>query len=158
MSSEDRMSALSALARPDAPERKHPAAPSRRHLALVPDPARRSVPQPAPTSGAAVIELLPPPDFGQAAPLRLTRRGVAVVGFAVAALAATVLALAARSAPAPARVDGPARVSVHPGDTLWAVATRVAPQVDPRAEVAVLQRLNHLTDPVLRPGEVLRIR
>jgi hypothetical protein len=146
------MSAPSALARQDAPERWR-AAPGPRHLALVPQPT----PQPT-THGGSVVELLPPADSGSAAPLRLTRRGVAAVAVAVAVLSTTVLALAARSAPVPARVDSPARVSVRPGDTLWAVATRVAPQLDPRAEVAALQRLNHLTDSTLRPGQIVRTR
>lgn len=155
------MSAPSALARQDAPERER-VAPWPRHLAVVPQPAPPTSPQPAPrpapTRGGSVVELLPPLDAGSAAPLRLTRRGVAAVALAVTVLSAAVLALAARSAPDPARVDGPARVSVRPGDTLWAVATRVAPQVDPRAEVAALQRLNHLADTALRPGQILRTR
>ncbi len=148
------MSASSALARQDAPERGGRAAPGPRHLALVPHPA----PHPASTRGGSVVELLPPADSASAAPLRLTRRGVAAVAGAVAVLAATVLAVATPPAVRPARVDGPARVSVRSGDTLWALATRVAPQVDPRAEVAALQRLNHLTDSTLRPGQILRTR
>jgi LysM repeat protein len=93
-----------------------------------------------------------------AAPLRLTRRGVAVVAVAVAVLAIAVVALAARSARVPERAAAPARVTVGPGDTLWSVATRVAPQTDPRAEVSLLQRLNHLAGSTVQPGQVLRTR
>jgi LysM repeat protein len=48
-------------------------------------------------------------------------------------------------------------VTVQPGDTLWSIATRVAPQRDPRAEVAALQKRNHLADVALVPGQVLQI-
>ena len=50
----------------------------------------------------------------------------------------------------------PATVTVQPGDTLWSIATRLAPQRDPRAEVADLQQLNHLGGGPLVPGQVLR--
>jgi LysM repeat protein len=49
-------------------------------------------------------------------------------------------------------------VTVRPGDTLWGIASRVAPQRDPRAEIALLQRLNGLHDVALVPGQVLRLR
>ena len=52
----------------------------------------------------------------------------------------------------------PANVTVHRGDTLWDIASRVAPDRDPRAEVAVLQRLNHLDGTALQPGLTLRTR
>jgi LysM repeat protein len=48
-------------------------------------------------------------------------------------------------------------VTVAPGDTLWSIAERVAPNTDPRAEVAALQKRNGLTGVDLVPGEVLRI-
>jgi LysM repeat protein len=47
---------------------------------------------------------------------------------------------------------------VQPGDTLWRLAGRVAPDRDPLAEIDELRRLNHLDGPVLRPGQVLRTR
>ena len=93
-----------------------------------------------------------------AAPLRLTRRGVVVLGAAVAALAAALLWLAARSAPA--GVSAPPAthvVTVQSGDTLWSIASRVAPQRDPRAEVDALQRANHLSAAALSPGQTLRV-
>ena len=99
-----------------------------------------------------------------AAPLRLTQRGVAVLAAAVAVLAVALVALAWLSAPSGASSTPPPlvgnTVAVAPGDSLWSIAERVAPNRDPRAEVAQLQRLNHLdgaagTD--LVPGQVLRI-
>lgn len=95
------------------------------------------------------------------APARLTRRGVAVLSAAVAVLAVALVWLAARSAPSTA-ASAPAitgnSVAVAPGDSLWSIAQRVAPNRDPRAEVALLQRLNHLAgSATLVPGQVLRI-
>lgn len=99
-----------------------------------------------------------------AVPLRLTSRGVAVLAAAVAVVAVALVALAWLSAPSSAGSTPPAlvgdTVAVAPGDSLWSIAERVAPNRDPRAEVAQLQQLNHLdgaagTD--LVPGQVLRI-
>lgn len=68
--------------------------------------------------------------------------------------------LGAVSAPGAGRSAAPvpAQVTVHAGDTLWSIAGRIAPGVDPRAEVATLQRLNHLGGAQLQPGQVLRTR
>ena len=94
-----------------------------------------------------------------AAPLRLTRRGVRVLALAVAALAVALVSLAALSAPSDsAGRPQPATVTVRDGDTLWAIASRVAPDRDPRAEVAELQRRNHLVGVDLTAGQVLRTR
>jgi LysM repeat protein len=90
--------------------------------------------------------------------MRLTRRGVLVLALAVALAAVGLVWLAWLSAPAagahpPAT---PASVTVQSGDTLWSIATRVAPGRDPRDEVARLQRLNHLDGADLAAGQVLR--
>ena len=94
------------------------------------------------------------------APLRLTRRGYVVLGLLAAALAAGTLWLAHASAPSdhPAPAGGAAAVTVRSGDTLWSIASQVAPQRDPRITVAALERLNHLNGPVVQPGQVLRTR
>jgi nucleoid-associated protein YgaU len=47
---------------------------------------------------------------------------------------------------------------VEPGDTLWGIATRVAgPRADPRPVVDRLIAANHLSDPDVSPGTVLRL-
>jgi LysM repeat protein len=83
---------------------------------------------------------------------------VAVLAMAVALLGIGLVWLAAGSvpnaAPAPAT---PQAVTVQSGDTLWSIASRVAPQRDPRAEVVALQRANHLLDTQLAPGQTLRV-
>lgn len=94
-----------------------------------------------------------------AAPLRLTRRGYVVVGLAVAVLTSGLLWLAHLSAPAqPVTPADAAVVTVHDGDSLWSIASRIAPRRDPRTVVATIERVNHLTSPVLQPGQVLRTR
>ena len=90
-------------------------------------------------------------------PLRLTRRGRAVVlAFFVllASVASAVLFTTASRASDPD--TGPARtVVVQPHDTLWSIATRTAPRRDPYAAVAEIQRLNSLKGYVVHPGETL---
>lgn len=111
-------------------------------------------------ASATVLTLRPPSEAAIAPPLRLTRRGVLALCLAVAAVAGALVWLAALSGPAspPARAQVPASVSVQNGDTLWSIATRVAPQTDPRSEVATLQRLNHLAGVELTPGQTLKTR
>ena len=109
----------------------------------------------------ATVTVLHRPAQRSVAPvLRLTRRGVVVLAAAVAVLAVALVGIAWLSSPAPAKQGSPTAtadvVAVRAGDTLWSIATRVAPQRDPRAEVALLQRLNGLTSPALLPGQVLR--
>ncbi|WP_375500215.1 LysM peptidoglycan-binding domain-containing protein [uncultured Jatrophihabitans sp.] len=110
----------------------------------------------------SVSVLYAPSPSSIAAPLRLTRRGVMVLAALTAIAGALLVWLAALSAPHAAAAGstsaGPATVTVHSGDTLWALASRIAPERDPRAEVADLRRLNHLTDPSVMPGQVLRVR
>ena len=93
-------------------------------------------------------------------PVRLTRRGYVVAGVLALALIVGLVWLAHASAgtAAPPAANPPAVVTVDPGDTLWSIASRVAPQRDPRAVVAELERVNHLSSPILQPGQRLRTR
>lgn len=127
----------------------------------VPPRALPARPRPVPAGGerlADVITLYRPSERSIAPPVRLTRRGVAVVSAAVALLAVGLVWLAWRSAPPETGGSRPmpATVVVHDGDTLWSIATEVAPSRDPRAEVAELQRINHLSGVSIAPGQVLR--
>ena len=123
-------------------------------IVAIPEPARRPRVD-EPTRLASVTRLHAPSD---PIPLRLTRRGIAVVAALVAAVALGIVVLAARSAPgAPASAPHPATVTVRAGDSLWSIATRVAPDRDPRAEIEALQRANHLGGVTVVPGQVLRV-
>ncbi len=147
-----------------------PGLPRRHRLAAVPEaappPARRTpacAPVATPARGGGVAELRPPLAAPTAAaPVRLTRRGIGVLTIAIAAACAGVWWLAANSAAGGAAAGGaqhvPSTLTVAPGDTLWDIAARAAPQRDPRAEVADLQRRNHLTEAAIVPGQVLHLR
>ena len=92
-------------------------------------------------------------------PLRLTRRGRAVVlGFFIvlASIASAILlATASRAEQSP---SGPApSVVVQPDDTLWSIATRTAPRRDPYAAVAEIRKINHLDGYVVHPGQTLEL-
>ena len=90
--------------------------------------------------------------------LRLTRRGrVVIIGLLAALL--LVAFLAGRSGVSSAATQGrqPAytQTTVQPGETLWAVAKRVAPKHDPRALVDQIRTLNHLHSASLQVGQQL---
>ena len=94
------------------------------------------------------------------APVRLTRRGRAVVvlGFLVALLTGGfTLGHAPSEASGRTHALTPRHVTVQAGDTLWTVAERVAPHVDPRLVVAQIQQLNHLKTAELLAGTQLAV-
>jgi hypothetical protein len=104
----------------------------------------------------------------RSAGIRLTRRGrvVLIITVAVALLGGLWLT-AGRGALAGSKGDGdkagpapgnaPARQSVIVGrhDTLWEIATRARPDVDPRITVRRIIDLNSLSDPIVQPGQRL---
>lgn len=99
------------------------------------------------------------------APLRLTRRGrvAAVLGLVLLAslVSALVFALALgpasgrSAAPAPTGAAAGSTVVVQPGDTLWAIASRVAPKADPRVTVQQIIDRNGLAGASVQAGQVL---
>jgi LysM repeat protein len=101
----------------------------------------------------------------QIAPVRLTARGRAVLAVMGLLAAGLLLLIAHASIPAsaatasnPAVAAGTSVVAVQPGDTLWSIASRVAPTRDPRAEVLDLQKINHLSGVDVFPGQVLHVK
>lgn len=93
-----------------------------------------------------------------AGPVRLTRRGRLALLALVALLALAALSVGrAGSQAASATETGPSlqQTTVQPGETLWAVAQRIAPGRDPRAVVAQIRRINHLPSAGLRTGQQL---
>jgi len=124
----------------------------------IPERTGEIAPLELPSRLASVTVLHAPREVATGAPVRLTRRGVVVLTLAVLVLGAALVWLAKLSAPAsPAHVAPPNAVTVRAGDTLWSIASRVAPDRDPLAEIAALQRRNHLEGVGLVPGQVLRV-
>lgn len=96
--------------------------------------------------------------------LRLTARGRAVLAVLASVPAVVALSLAIISgggALASGEEGAPAgsfeTVTVTPGDSLWSIAERVAPQADPRDVVDAIMRLNALGSAQLDAGETLSI-
>lgn len=106
--------------------------------------------------------------YGERVPVRLTRRGRAVlVGFAATV---TLVGLWLTVGPGAFAGDGtggggsggapgPVRtVVVGPGDTLWGIASAADPGADPRGVVQRIIDLNGLGgEPAVRPGQELRL-
>lgn len=95
-------------------------------------------------------------------PLRLTRRGRAVLFLAASSLLAGVVIgsgqwAGASDASGSAASGGPATavVVVQPGESLWSIAQAVAPGADPRETVLRLRELNGMADAVVVPGQSL---
>ena len=90
------------------------------------------------------------------APVRLTRRGRVVVVLMLLVLLVVGFSLGMAGQAAGPHTPGVARtVTVHPGESLWQVATRVAPDADPRLVVDQLVRINHLTGATVVTGQQL---
>lgn len=95
-------------------------------------------------------------------PVRLTRRarllltGLALVVVVAVAVLATGGALAtAGTAGGSGSTTTVERVTVRPGETLWEIARREAPGVDPRETIAAMMDLNALDSAVVAAGRVL---
>lgn len=91
----------------------------------------------------------------------LTRRGQLVLVAVVVAILFGAFSLgrsAAEAAPEPtAAQDAPAvqLTTVQPGESLWTLARRIAPDNDTREVVAQIRRLNDLTGSQLQAGQQL---
>lgn len=93
-------------------------------------------------------------------PLRLSRRGRLLLSGLTLALLTCAGVLASGGAPAVAgseRAEAAVadRVTVRPGETLWAIAQREAPGVDPRETIAEILDLNALESAAVEAGSVL---
>lgn len=77
--------------------------------------------------------------------------------WAVAAGVAFTTMLAVGGAAYGGATSGPQRVTVHSGDTLWAIAGSHYPGDDVRARVAQLEAVNHLSSAGISPGQTLTL-
>jgi hypothetical protein len=92
------------------------------------------------------------------ATVRLTRRGRFVLVLMVMMLLLAAAFMLGHGASAADRShERPHTLIVKPGESLWAVAARVAPQQDPRLVVSAIESLNHLASPAVTPGQQLAL-
>ena len=90
--------------------------------------------------------------------LRLTRRGrLALTLLAVGLLFLAISIGRTGSQAALVTESGPGyqQATVEPGDTLWSVAQRIAPDNDPREVIAQIRRINDLKGSSLQVGQQL---
>jgi hypothetical protein len=90
--------------------------------------------------------------------VRLTRRGRTVVLLALVTLLLGAFSLGrvgSQATPRGAQSASLSRTVVQPGESLWAVAKRVAPGHDPRAVIDQLADLNHLESSAVQAGQLL---
>ncbi|MDQ3715466.1 MAG: LysM peptidoglycan-binding domain-containing protein [Actinomycetota bacterium] len=90
--------------------------------------------------------------------VHLTRRGrILLLGVLVSVLFGAFSLGRAGSQAAPQARPAPAleQMTVQPGESLWTVAERIAPENDPREVIAQIRRLNDLSDSTLRIGQQL---
>jgi hypothetical protein len=121
---------------------------------------RRRAPRPVPSTRIA-----PARPARLERPVQLTRRGrllfsalTLVLLVAGAVLASGGGLASAGTEPSSASAAATAeRVTVRPGETLWAIAEREAPGVDPRETIARILDLNALSSSSVRAGSVLLI-
>ena len=95
-------------------------------------------------------------------PVRPTRRGRAARSAILSTVLAGVLialptALPAVGVASPDRGISGSEVVIRPGESLWSVAARHAPDRDPSETVEEIRRLNHLSGYVVYPGQRLRL-
>jgi LysM domain len=100
------------------------------------------------------------------APLRLTRRGRAVVAVLTVLAAAAVVTLlwlaaaggaqaASHGQPAGAGFQGMTRVVVRPGQTLWSIAASAQPSANPWAVIQQITDANALSGTSVHAGQLL---
>ena len=92
--------------------------------------------------------------------VRLTRRGRAVLVLLLAVLLLTAFSIGQRDTQAAGVSAGsgaaaPVATTVQPGESLWSVAQRIAPENDPREVIAQIRRLNDLSTSELQVGQLL---
>ena len=94
------------------------------------------------------------------APVRLTRRGRTLLVLLLAGLLLAAFSLGTQETQAAGvRGDGAQprleQTTVQPGESLWSVAQRIAPENDPREVIAQIRRLNDLESVELQVGQQL---
>lgn len=91
------------------------------------------------------------------APVRLTRRGRRVLAGLLLVFATAMVGTLASTVEAAAPSSPPRAVVVHPGDTLWSIASRVHPRGSLTDTMLAIERLNHMPDGTVYVGQQLLV-
>ncbi len=98
------------------------------------------------------------------APIRLTRRGRFLVSalsfiFMLAISAVSLVGLATTGAKASNEESNTSttKIVVAPGETLWTIAARVNPEIDPRAVIEQIKDLNVIEGSSIYSGQILLV-
>jgi LysM repeat protein len=87
--------------------------------------------------------------------VRLTRRGRVLIVLLALGLLLTVGFAVGRVSSSHAAPAGTATAVVQPGDTLWSIAARVAPERDTRVVISQIRAANHLSSASVQVGQRL---
>ena len=98
------------------------------------------------------------------APIKLTRRGRLLLttlsfGLMLAISLISLFGIATASAKASSEVSNSSttQIVVAPGETLWTIAARVNPEIDPRAVIEDIKALNVISGSEVYAGQVLLV-
>ena len=90
--------------------------------------------------------------------VRPPRRGTARLRTALVTMGVTVaIVFALSKTVAGVGLGGYVTYQVQPGDTLWSIASERYPGSDVRERVGEIEQENGITDPVIVPGESLKV-
>jgi hypothetical protein len=126
-------------------------------------PLRLVTPSRPPVRAGAALGAGPAVGTATAGRLRLTRRGriaVRLIGLVLGVLVTAVVVLAGGQVAKAGQDAHPIPVSYHvvaPGETLWQIAGRVAPDADRRDTVARIVELNALPSAALTAGQRIAV-
>lgn len=92
--------------------------------------------------------------------VRLTTRGRTLVLLALVALLFGTFSFGRANSQAAPAVEAPVvpavqQTVIQPGESLWTVARRIAPDNDPRAVIAQIRQLNDMTGSQVQAGQHL---
>ena len=143
--------------------RHEPVRPAAPRQAAAPDRAAAPRQAAAPHRTATPRQAAAPRRAAARTPARLTRRGrlvvtataVLIVGAISMALAGVAQATGHSAATAAHAREGVTKVLVRPGQNLWSLAERYAPDADTRLVVQEIVQLNSMSTDQVQPGQVL---
>ena len=88
------------------------------------------------------------------------RRRIVAVLFAIVALTVLAFSFAQSQSAGASATSGKTEftyIYVEPGDTLWSIAKKYAPDADTQEEISNIQTLNNLNDSKLESGQRLAL-